>query len=85
MQASANSNGAGSELHSMMPAGGCGGNSGSTCPFATSTDDEAKQQWHRSNYQAKNRLRDMADKVGCVGVVQQLFRTSRRADCTPWL
>lgn len=44
--------------------GGSGGNSGSSCPFATASGDEVAQQWQRSNYHAKSQPKSMADKVG---------------------
>jgi hypothetical protein len=47
-------------------AGGCGGNSGSSCPFATIGGDEVKQQWQRTNYHAKHVSKNMADKVSVV-------------------
>lgn len=50
--------------------GGGGGNSGSTCPFATCGGDESREHWKRNNYQAKGRSREMADKVGWGGVGQ---------------
>lgn len=43
--------------------GGHGGNSGSSCPFATIPEAEVAAQWQRSNYHAKSQPKAMADKV----------------------
>lgn len=50
-------------LFAPLYVGGHGGNSGSSCPFATLGEDEVKQQWQRSNYHAKGQAKGMADKV----------------------
>jgi hypothetical protein len=50
-------------LFAPLCVGGHGGNSGSSCPFATLGEDEVKQQWQRSNYHAKGQAKGMADKV----------------------
>lgn len=51
--------------HTLLhTAGGHGGNSGSSCPFATVGGDESKEQWQRANYHAKSQQKGMSDKVG---------------------
>lgn len=56
-----------------LSAGGHGGNSGSSCPFATIGQEEGKQQWQRSNYHAKHQSKGMADKVWFGNVVLHML------------
>jgi hypothetical protein len=62
-------------------AGGHGGNSGSSCPFATIGEEEVKQQWQRSNYHAKHQSKGMADKVRVSGASKGMPRCLHAFAC----